>query len=62
MYDFSLKHRAGKQNIDADALSRCPHADSDVSDEEEMSMSAPSVQAVCHVVNENTLPSLLLSC
>lgn len=54
MYDFSLKYRSGKQNIDADALSRRPHADSDVSGEEEMSMSAPSVQAVCHMSSIRT--------
>lgn len=25
-YTFKLKYRAGKQNFDADALSRCPHS------------------------------------
>lgn len=54
MYDFSLKYLSGKQNIDADALSRRPHADSGVSGEEEISMSAPSVQAVCHMSSIRT--------
>lgn len=50
-YDFSLKYRSGKQNIDADALSRRPHADSNVSGEGERSMFAFSVQAVCHMAS-----------
>lgn len=37
-YDFSLKYRSGKQNVDADALSWRPHADNNVSGEEERSM------------------------
>ncbi|KAL5017861.1 hypothetical protein ScPMuIL_003583, partial [Solemya velum] len=34
-YDFSIRYRSGKSNIDADALSRLPSMDSD------------SVKAVC---------------
>lgn len=46
-YDFSLKYRPGKQNIDADALSRRPY---DVS-ENDKCMPTSAVKAVCHMTS-----------
>lgn len=48
-YDFSLKYRPGKQNVDADALSRRPHANLNASHEEKETLLATTVQAVCHM-------------
>ncbi|KAL6460364.1 hypothetical protein MHYP_G00303300 [Metynnis hypsauchen] len=47
-YDFSLKYRAGTQNIDADALSRRPHPDKTV-EQQWTDISADGVRAMCQV-------------
>jgi len=52
-YDFSLKYRAGAQNIDADALSRRPHPD--IRQEKQWTdISADGVRAMCKVTKGNT--------
>ena len=52
-YDFSLKYRPGKQNIDADALSRRPHAHDNTSHEDK-TLPASTFQAVCHMLEMST--------
>lgn len=47
-YDFGLKYHPGKQNIDAGALSWRPFDNDNVSGDE-ISMPAPTIQAVCHM-------------
>lgn len=44
-YDFSLKYRPGRQNIDADALSRRPHRE--VNDQEWTNISSSGVRSLC---------------
>ncbi len=45
VYDFSLKYRPGRQNIDADALSRRPHGT--VKDQEWMNIPSSGVRTLC---------------
>ncbi|KAI4897593.1 hypothetical protein NFI96_009071, partial [Prochilodus magdalenae] len=45
-YDFSLKYRPGRKNIDADSLSRRPHASLSL-DDDWQEISAPGVRAMC---------------
>lgn len=55
-YDFSLKYRAGVQNIDVDALSRRPHPDP-CQERQWTDISADGVRAICqvfHVTKKNT--------
>lgn len=47
-YNFSLKYRAGVQNIDADALSRRPHLTS-TQQQEWKDISADGVRAMCQI-------------
>ncbi len=45
VYDFSLKYRPGRQNVDADALSRRPHGT--VKDQEWMNIPSSGVRTLC---------------
>ncbi len=45
VYDFSLKYRPGRQNIDADALSHRPHGT--VKDQEWMNIPSSGVRTLC---------------
>ena len=49
-YDFSLKYRPGRQNIDADALSRRPHQKSAV-EPDWRDVPASGVRAMCQMSN-----------
>ncbi|MGH0116826.1 UNVERIFIED_CONTAM: hypothetical protein FKN15_019215 [Acipenser sinensis] len=49
VYDFKILYRAGRHNIDADALSRRPHPDRPV-DDEWVEISAPGIRAMCKMV------------
>ncbi|KAL7824891.1 hypothetical protein SRHO_G00343510 [Serrasalmus rhombeus] len=58
-YDFSLKYRAGTQNIDADALSRRPHPDKTV-EQQWTDISTDGVRAMCQVstmIKTDTCPN-----
>lgn len=52
-YTFSLKYRPGRQNIDADSLSRRPH-DSASPDDEWQEIPVPGVRALCQTMSSDT--------
>lgn len=53
IYNFSLKYRPGRQNLDADSLSRRPH-DSITPDDEWQEIPVPGVRALCRSVSIHT--------
>lgn len=52
-YNFSLKYRPGRRNIDADSLFRRPH-DSMTPDDEWQEIQVPGVRALCQPVSSST--------
>lgn len=50
-YDFSLKYRPGRQNVDADALSRRPHRR--VKDQEWMNIPSSGVRSLCQLPGQD---------
>uniref|UniRef100_A0A3B3QDK9 Gypsy retrotransposon integrase-like protein 1 n=1 Tax=Paramormyrops kingsleyae TaxID=1676925 RepID=A0A3B3QDK9_9TELE len=47
IYEFTLKYRPGKQNIDADALSRRSHPSSTTAEEDWREVPSSSIRAIC---------------
>lgn len=50
-YNFNLKYRPGRRNLDADALSRCPHTSLTL-DDEWQEIPAPDVRAMCQILSK----------
>ena len=52
-YNFKIQYRPGKENIDADVLSRAPH-NLPIPDRDTISMEPETIRALCHQMNSRT--------